>query len=95
MKTRVIRKTQLSYSNTVYDHDFAQNPVDIISDELICAKPVSSDNVNNCKCKAKTIIVNQLNHVSEENKTDNINFVFNFPVDDDFSNSAKLNGIGF
>ena len=55
-------------SNTVHDHDFAQNPVDIISDELICVELVSSDNVNNFKCNAKTIIVNQLNHVSEENK---------------------------
>ena len=81
-------------SNTVYDHDFAQNPIDIISDELICVEPVSSDNVKNCKCNGETIIVNQLNHVCEENNTDNINFVFNSQVDDNFSNSAKSNGIG-
>ena len=42
-------------SNTLYDHDFAQNPVDIVSDELICVEPVSSDNVKSCNVMAKLL----------------------------------------
>ena len=30
-------------SNAIYDHDFAQNPVDVISDELICVEAASSN----------------------------------------------------
>ena len=81
-------------SNTVYDHDFAQNPVELISDELICVEPVLSDNVKTSKSNGETIIVNQPNHVCEENNTNNNNFIFNSQVDDDFSNSTKSNGTG-
>ena len=59
-------------SNTVHDHDFAQNPVDIISDQLICVEPVSSDDVKSCKCNGETIIVNQPNQVWEENTVDSL-----------------------
>ena len=57
-------------SNTVYDHDFAQNPVDIISDELICVELALSDNVKSFKCNGETITVNQLNHVCEKNNAE-------------------------
>ena len=67
-------------SNAVYDHHFAQNPVDIFSDELIYVETFSSDNVEKCKLDVNIIIDNQPNHVCEENNTDNNNFVFHSQV---------------
>ena len=81
-------------SNTVNDHDFDQNPVDINIDDPVCVEPVSSHNVKSCKCNGEAIIVTQPSHVCEENKTESNNFGFNLQVDDDFNNSAKSNGIG-
>ena len=41
---------------TLYNHEFLQNPVDIISDELIYVEPVSTDNVKSCKRNGEIII---------------------------------------
>ena len=74
-------------SKAICDHDFAQNPVDIISDELICVDAVSSDNVNNCTFDVEIITDNQLNHICEEYNTGNYNFVFNSQVNNNYEKS--------
>ena len=74
-------------SNAIYDHDVAQNPVDIISDELISVQPVSSGCMRSCKFDVKIITYNELNHVCEENNTDNNNFVSNSQVDNNYEKS--------
>ena len=48
-------------SNAKYDHDFAQSPVDIISDELIRNDAISSDDVKSCKFDVELLqIINSI-----------------------------------
>ena len=74
-------------SNAIYDHDFAQNPVDVISDELTCVEAASSDDVKSRKFDVEIITDNQLNHVCEENNSDSNNFVFNSLLNSNYEKS--------
>ena len=74
-------------SNTMYDRNFVQNPVNIISDELMCVEAVSSDDVRCCKVDVEIITDNQLNHVCKEKNADNNNFVCNSQVNNNYGKS--------
>lgn len=78
----VLMQCNSIYRNSIQDHDFVKNPVDIISGYLMCAEAISIDNLK--VLNVKMITDNQFKHVHEENNTDNNNFVCKSQVNQNY-----------